>query len=77
MENGLFTCTQFPLNLSWAFTNHKSQGKKLRRLVIDLGAGEKYSGQSNGLNYYLYLAKGADVMLTYNLWTPVGLHNVA
>ena len=42
--NGVFTRTQFPLNLSWAFTIHKSQGKTLQRLVIDLGAGEKCSG---------------------------------
>ena len=33
-----------PFNLSWAFTIHKSQGKTLELLVIDLGAGEKYSG---------------------------------
>ena len=42
--NGVFTRTQFPLNLSWAFTIHKSQGKILERLVIDLGTGEKFSG---------------------------------
>ena len=41
--NVVFTCTKSPLNLSWAFTIHKSQGKKLERLVIDLGAGEKCS----------------------------------
>ena len=35
---------KFPLNLSWALTIHKSQWKTLERLVIDLGAGEKYSG---------------------------------
>ena len=35
--NGLFTSTQSPLDLSWAFTIHKSQGKSLKRLVIDLG----------------------------------------
>ena len=38
--NGVFTRTQLPLNLSWAFTIQKSQGKKLERIVIDLGAGE-------------------------------------
>ena len=42
--NGVFTHTKFPLNLSWAFTIQKSQGKTLERLVIDLGAGEKFSG---------------------------------
>ena len=42
--NGVFTRTHFPFNLSWSFTIHKIQGKKLERLVIDLGAGEKCSG---------------------------------
>ena len=42
--NGSFTCTQLPLNLNWAFTNHKSQGKTLKHIVIDLGAGDKCSG---------------------------------
>ena len=42
--DGVITRTQFPLNLSWALTIHKSQGKILERLVIDLGAGEKFSG---------------------------------
>ena len=41
---GLFTSTQSPLGLSWAFSIHKSQGKTLKRLVINLGAGEKCSG---------------------------------
>ena len=41
--NGVFTHTQFPLNLSWEFTIHKIQGKTLERLVIDVGAGEKCS----------------------------------
>ena len=38
--NGVFTRTQFHLDLSWALTIHKSQGKKLECLVIYLGAGE-------------------------------------
>ena len=42
--NGFFTRTQFPLNLNWAFTIHKIQGKTLERLVINLGAGDKCSG---------------------------------
>ena len=42
--NGVFTHTQLPLNVSWAFTIHKSQGKTLELLAIDLGAGEKFSG---------------------------------
>ena len=40
----VFTRTKTPLNLSWAFTIHKSQGEILERLVIDLGAGEKFIG---------------------------------
>ena len=40
-------------------------------------ANKKYSQESNGLHSCLYLAKEADVMLTSNLWTHVGLHNVA
>ena len=47
--NGVFTRTQFSLNLSWAFTIHKSQGKTLERLVIYLGSGEKYSGLKLGI----------------------------
>ena len=42
--NGVFTCTQLPFNLSWAFTIHRSQGKTLECLLIDFGAGEKCSG---------------------------------
>ena len=42
--NGVFTRTQLPLNLSWEFTIHKSQRKTLERIVIDLGAGDKFSG---------------------------------
>ena len=39
--NGFIILTQFPLNLSWAFIIHKIQGKILKHLVIDFGAGEK------------------------------------
>ena len=45
--NEFFTHTQFPLNLSWAFSIHKIQGKTLQRIVIDLGAGDKYSGRTS------------------------------
>ena len=72
-NNGFFTRTHFPLDLSLAFTIHKSQGETLERLVIDFGEVDKCSGQSNGLHSFLYLAKRTDVMLTYNLCTPVGL----
>ena len=34
----------FPMNLSWAFTIHKIQGETLERLMIDLGACDKFSG---------------------------------
>ena len=43
-DNEVFTRTQFPLNLSWAFTIQHNQGKTLERLVIDLGEDEKCSG---------------------------------
>ena len=37
--NGVFIGTQFPLNISLAFTINKSKGKILERLVVDFGAG--------------------------------------
>ena len=40
-------------------------------------AKKKYSQEANGLHSCLYLAKGDDVRLTSNLWTPVGFHNGA
>ena len=40
-------------------------------------AKKKYPQEANGLHAYLYLAKGADVMLTSKIWTPIGLHNGA
>ena len=33
--------------------------------------------EANVLHSCLYLANGTDVMLTSNLWTPIGLHNGA
>ena len=40
-------------------------------------AKKKDSQEENGLHFCLYLAKGSYVMLTYSLWTPIGLHNGA
>ncbi|MFH1197277.1 MAG: AAA family ATPase [bacterium] len=37
--------TQFPLTLAWAVTIHKSQGKTLQNVLIDLGSGAFDSGQ--------------------------------
>lgn len=37
--------TQFPLTLAWAITIHKSQGKTLERVIIDLGTGAFAAGQ--------------------------------
>ena len=40
------TFTQLPLRLSWASTIHKSQGKSLRNVYIDLGTGAFAPGQA-------------------------------
>ena len=40
-------------------------------------AKKNYSQEANLLHSCSYLAKGADVILTSNLWTPVGFHNGA
>ena len=45
VEKVLGSYTQFPLMLAWAVTIHKSQGKTLERVVIDLGRGAFAPGQ--------------------------------
>jgi ATP-dependent DNA helicase PIF1 len=45
VEKTLGSYTQFPLQLAWAITIHKSQGKTLERVIIDLGNGAFAAGQ--------------------------------
>ena len=45
VEKTLGTYMQFPLTLAWAITIHKSQGKTLERVIIDLGRGAFAAGQ--------------------------------
>ena len=45
IEKPLGSYKQFPLILAWAVTIHKSQGKTLERVIIDLGSGAFAAGQ--------------------------------
>lgn len=45
-EHVIGSYEQFPLQLAWAITIHKSQGKTFDRVIIDLGNGAFATGQS-------------------------------
>jgi len=45
VEKTLGSYAQFPLMLAWSITIHKSQGKTLERVIIDLGRGAFAAGQ--------------------------------
>ncbi len=62
MESGVLssdvvgTITQFPVILAWAITIHKSQGKTIPKLFINLAGGTTTDGQ-----FYVALSRGVDL----------------
>lgn len=50
------TITQFPVILAWAITIHKSQGKTIPKLFINLAGGTATDGQ-----FYVALSRGVDL----------------
>ena len=48
--------TQFPVILAWAITIHKSQGKTIPKLFINLAGGTRMDGQ-----FYVALSRGVDL----------------
>lgn len=62
--------TQFPLNLAWAITIHKSQGQTIPKLFIDLTGGTSQEGQ-----FYVALSRGVDLE-NIRLSAPVGAQHI-
>lgn len=46
LQENIGSFIQYPLNLAWAVTIHKSQGKSFDRVIIDLGRGTFAHGQA-------------------------------
>lgn len=62
--------TQFPLMLAWAVTIHKSQGKTLERVQVDLGDGAFATGQ-----VYVALSRCRSLR-DITLARPIDIHEV-
>lgn len=55
-SDGVGTIRQFPVILAWAITIHKSQGKTIPKLFINLSGGTTTDGQ-----FYVALSRGVDL----------------
>lgn len=55
-SEGVGTIRQFPVILAWAITIHKSQGKTIPKLFINLAGGTTTDGQ-----FYVALSRGVDL----------------